>query len=711
MSRARHYRVFVNLVLAALLFGTAPRRTADLRQLADLRDLRDLGFKHNLIGAGEASGEGLEGDLWDAPPFQRDLFQAATELNKSLHQQPLETRTGGDYRRAIDAYNTVARMGADERLAARSLAQAADLMREMADAAGDYTLYNAAVENFRKIVKQYPQSNYVGYSLISIAQIYEESLQVLDGAASAYRDLVNYFPNSVLAREAGAILARYEAELGSSRRGPDVLVDDKSRTLADPLDLTANLSWLNNVRNFAGPDYARVVIDLSDSRGFKANRAGNGKIVINLAAAVARTLDGRRFIIRDSRFLKHIAVSQLGAAGATVVLEADRLASFTAFELDSPARLVIDLHSAAGTTPEADVVRAANRSVARPEVVDEATAAVTERPVYQPRSNSGGAILSLPEVDVSNLDKLAATEIEHKPASGAATAGVGSADLAPRVPAGGQEKPAVEPSIRCIVIDPGHGGHDTGTIGEGGLKEKDLVLDVARKLRDDIKKNFPGIEVVMTRDSDRFVALEERTAIANARRADLFISIHATAAPTHVASGVETYFLSPDRASAEDLKAAQRENATIAGDAPRAAAPESRNAGQASPAADAGDKLRSVVASVSAGNRITESRELASYIQSGLVRGIGSAAPRAAANRGVKHAPFVVLLGASMPSVLAEITFVSNPRDEDLLRTDQFRGRIAASLFAGLRAYLKKSHPSTPVAANRTPTDSDHKTK
>jgi N-acetylmuramoyl-L-alanine amidase len=455
------------------------------------------------------------------------------------------------------------------------------------------------------------------------------------------------------------------------------------------------------------------VIDLSDSRGFKANRSGNDKIVINLAAAVARTLDGRRFIIRDSRFLKHITVSQLGTASTTVVVEADRLASFTAFELSGPARLVIDLHSTAGTTPEAEVTRAAARSVARPETAREASAAEPERPAYQPRSTSGGAILSLPDVDVSNLDKIAAAEIERKPASEAPAAGSGSAEPAPRPqgPAAPQEKPATEPPIRCIVIDPGHGGHDTGTIGEGGLKEKDLVLDVARKLRDDIKKNFPGIEVVMTRDSDRFVALEERTAIANARRADLFLSIHANAAPTHVASGVETYFLSPDRASTEDLRAAQRENATLRGDGPRAAGPESRNPGQAGPTADTGDKLRSVVASVSAGNRITESRELASYIQSGLVRGVGSAAPRTAANRGVKHAPFVVLLGASMPSVLAEISFVSNPRDEDLLRTDQFRGRIAASLFAGLRAYLKKSHPPAAAAAGKTATDSDHKTQ
>lgn len=129
MSRARHYRLMVNVVLMALLFGTSPRHTGDPR---------DHAFNPNLFGANEASGEGLDGEFLDAPPFQRDLFQAATELNRSLHERSQESRTATDYRRTMDAYDKVTRMGADEGLAARSLAQGGDLMREMADAAGHY---------------------------------------------------------------------------------------------------------------------------------------------------------------------------------------------------------------------------------------------------------------------------------------------------------------------------------------------------------------------------------------------------------------------------------------------------------------------------------------------------------------------------------------------------------------------------------------------
>ncbi|HWO01954.1 MAG TPA: N-acetylmuramoyl-L-alanine amidase, partial [Blastocatellia bacterium] len=230
-----------------------------------------------------------------------------------------------------------------------------------------------------------------------------------------------------------------------------------------------------------------------------------------------------------------------------------------------------------------------------------------------------------------------------------------------------------ETPIHRIVIDPGHGGHDTGTISAGGMREKDLVLDVARRLRGYIKHSYPDVEVILTRESDRFVALEERTAIANSRRADLFISIHANASQSRVASGVETYFVSPDRVPAEDLQTAARENATLA-------------------SSKSGEPVQAMFASVTTmGNRVAESRELARYIQSGLVRGIGAQSPRTAANRGVKHAPFVVLLGASMPSVLAEVSFLSNPKDEALLLTVEFRERVAASLYAGLNAYLKKN--------------------
>lgn len=613
--------------------------------------------------------------------LSESLFLHAKDFSRALHERPLEERSSTDYRRALDAYNQVIRLNTDTFFTAESLLKMAELQREMADATGDSALYQQSIETLRRIVVDHPQSSFVGDSLINIAEIYEENLQDLDGAARAYRELIEHYPNSVMAREARAVLTRFEAQL--SNRPVDVFIS--AAESAVNLDQASNQVRLTNVRNFSGPDYARVVIDLSGDSTYTDARAGAGRLSLLLSgAAVSSSLYGRRFIVGESSLLKRIVVTgDTKASGSSVKVDIDvsSLSDHSVFRLSDPSRIVIDLHAfgtaakprysipshehegeeAVGESAdakEAEAKASDSAGVTRPEksLAPESTAKA-RRP-----SSGGGAILSLPEITEPILPFNSA-ETQHAakpqaPATGAvATTVDGRTTDAP---------------VKCVVIDPGHGGHDTGTISPGGMREKDLVLDVARRLRGYIKRNYPDVEVILTRDADRFIALEERTAIANSRRADLFISIHANASPSKAASGVETFFLSPDRAKSEDLQAANRENAKIASDS-------------------TAEKLQPVVASVTVGNRVAESRELARYIQAGLVRGIGAASPRTAANRGVKHAPFVVLLGAAMPSVLAEVSFMSNPRDEALLLTSAFRERIAASLFAGFNSYLKKN--------------------
>ncbi|HYL99125.1 MAG TPA: N-acetylmuramoyl-L-alanine amidase, partial [Blastocatellia bacterium] len=469
---------------------------------------------------------------------------------------------------------------------------------------------------------------------------------------------------------------------------------------------------LDNVRNFTGPGYARVVLDLSDEVRFQARKAGNRVELVLTGAGISPALFNRRFIIRDTEFLSRVTISDSAASssgGVIVSLETSSGADYSAFQLSGPERLIIDLREAVS-----QAAAGVHVDVSRGEPSEESSAASSAEPRVSVRVSEaelarrrqaarnrdwGPGILSLPDVDVSNLDALE-NSVKEKVAE-SATAKSDSAKTQAGPQAGSTTSAAAPQSagpIHCIVIDPGHGGHDTGTIGEGGLMEKDLVLEVGRRLRDFIKKYYPSIEVVMTRDSDRFIALEERTAIANSHHADLFMSIHANAAPSHVASGVETYYLSPDRASNDDLRAAARENATLAPDEAASSKPEPTKAGY-----EPSQESRPIVTTVSAANRVTESRELAGYIQSGLVRGIGSKDPRAALNRGVKHAPFYVLVGAGMPAVLAEISFVSNPKDEAMLRTAQYREHIAASLFAGLHAYLKKLQPAAPSPAKSQP--------
>ncbi|MEK6324049.1 MAG: N-acetylmuramoyl-L-alanine amidase [Acidobacteriota bacterium] len=600
------------------------------------------------------------------------LFRYASGLGRALHGRPLEERSASDYHRALDAYGQVIRLNTDNYFSAESLARRAELLREMADATGDSALYQQSIEAYRTIVAEHPHSAFVGDALMGIAQIYEESLQDLDGAASAYRELISYFPSSVLAREARAVLARFEAQL--KNRPADVMISSSS-THQD-VQLLPGSPRLTNVRNFSGPDYARVVIDLSEQTRYGERRAGNRLSIQLSGAAVSSSLYGRRFIVGDGSLLKRIVVSdgEAGAQGpaqgmAQIDIEVGSLSSYSTFRLSEPERIVIDLH-AAGSIARAPARESSPVSTARPEASVRSVAAKSEARDARPRNRNlsaadRNASMALPEITepILPLAPAQSPDTANSPAAAAQA-------LAAKVDAKAAQSP-----IKRIVIDPGHGGHDTGTISAGGMREKDLVLDVGRRLRAYIKNKYPEVEVIMTRDSDRFVALEERTAIANARRADLFISVHANASLSRAASGVETFFLSPDRAPAEDLQAAARENARLASNT-------------------AGEKREPMFASVTIGNRVAESRELARYIQAGLVRGIGAQSPRTAMNRGVKHAPFAVLLGAAMPSVLAEVSFLSNPKDEALLQTGQFRERVAASLFAGLNAYLKKNRAS-----------------
>ena len=216
-----------------------------------------------------------------------------------------------------------------------------------------------------------------------------------------------------------------------------------------------------------------------------------------------------------------------------------------------------------------------------------------------------------------------------------------------------------------IVIDPGHGGHDTGTVGRNGLMEKDLVLDVALNLKRSLEERLDA-QVLMTRSDDRFISLEERTAIANRHRSDLFISIHANASTSRSTSGVETYYLNFARTTA-DREIAARENATTL-----------LNIGE----------LQDLVRKIAMADKSTESRELAALLQRSLFSGSRGIFPKAR-NRGVRSAPFIVLIGAEMPAVLVEVAFISNPRDEKLLKKENSQQVLAKALLTGIEGYMK----------------------
>ncbi len=241
---------------------------------------------------------------------------------------------------------------------------------------------------------------------------------------------------------------------------------------------------------------------------------------------------------------------------------------------------------------------------------------------------------------------------------------------------------------RKIVIDPGHGGHDSGAVGPTGLFEKDVVLDIALRIRGIIKKEYPAYEVILTRDSDVFIPLPQRAKIANKSEADFFLSIHANASPNRKARGIETYLLNWTN-DEEALKVAARENAI-----------------SLQKMKQVQSELGVILASLDRDRKRDGSLNLAGNIQRSLVSSIKSRYPKVA-DLGVKQALFYVLVDAQMPSALAEVSFISNPEEEKLLSDGAYKQKIAESLVDGINAYFASERRQQQAASGGTEQKTD----
>ncbi len=226
-----------------------------------------------------------------------------------------------------------------------------------------------------------------------------------------------------------------------------------------------------------------------------------------------------------------------------------------------------------------------------------------------------------------------------------------------------------------VVIDAGHGGQDDGATAASGLAEKDLVLDVARRLARKLEAD--GLEVVLTRDADTFIPLESRTSVANDARADLFISIHANASRSRTPSGIETYFVSLDSSDAEASAVAERENRAL---------------GAHTGVSLEGDPLMALLGDMIATEHVIESSDFAKLVQAELAELAGTQ------SRGVKQAPFVVLMGVQMPASLIEIGFLSNPSDEKALGREAHRRALVEAIGRAVVAFGKRYDAKRGVA-------------
>jgi N-acetylmuramoyl-L-alanine amidase len=507
--------------------------------------------------------------------------------------------------------------------------------------------------------------------------------------------------------------------------GPIAPDDRRSHSVSrkdEALDAHAGrLPRVTGIRHWSTPDYTRVAIDVEGDVKFSSQRiASPARIFFDLRdTKLASTLVGKSFDVDDG-FLKKVRVAQFAPGRTRVVLEVDNLSDYDAFLLPNPYRLIIDIHGKNGRAkPHTDGVEALE---AKPEAVfgspanaeSDAGAKGTDLPDAMVETTAGveatkSPTAAVPElsaesaklppgivkrivdaeggddsgsVPVTSAGKRAVKEAKNEAAvlrndvmvrelgdsdSKGKPESASRLDTREARPTASGDRSLIRAlglKIGKIVIDPGHGGHDTGTIGPNGLEEKDLVLEVGKRLGKLLETRL-GAEVVYTRKDDTFIPLETRTAIANQARADLFVSIHANSSHDPDARGVETYYLN-FTSSPEALEVAARENAV---------------------SEKSIYELQDLVKKIALKEKIEESREFAGDVQASLHNGLAVKSP-AIRNRGVKKAPFIVLIGANMPSILAEVSFVSNPTDEHRLASSEYRERIAESLYRGIAKYV-----------------------
>jgi N-acetylmuramoyl-L-alanine amidase len=468
-------------------------------------------------------------------------------------------------------------------------------------------------------------------------------------------------------------------------------------------------------------------------------------------AHLAPELIGKSVDVTDDGYLKRVRVAQYSNDSSRIVLDVSHVSEYSAFFLPNPWRLIIDIHGAAnGSSPvpqqasspaddntlrqtasassrridnptsimaaggananastaplqevttlgqQANRVKATRhpttspiaasvsgtRRAAQPNELEElaSSAPVASSPAPAPRAAEPAAMpgatndASATPPAVRRTHRLSSTsDIVTNSATNTTKL---PTHLAPEIPSAGAREAtptstgerslvrALGLKIGRIVIDAGHGGHDSGTLGPGGIEEKDVVLDVALRLGKLLKQRL-GADVIYTRDDDTFIPLETRTAIANKAQADLFISVHANSSSDASARGVEVYYLN-FTTSPEALEVAARENAV---------------------SDQSIYQLSDLVKKITLKDKIDESHEFAANVESSLYSGLeeGNAGLK---DRGVKKAPFVVLIGANMPSILAEISFLTNPEDARELRDPAYRERIAESLYRGIEKYV-----------------------
>jgi N-acetylmuramoyl-L-alanine amidase len=657
------------------------------------------------------------GALASAPRVNADAWQNAVAARQAFEAEPSVEHTKAEYSAVMDNFRAIYHGNPGDAHAARAIEQVAELLAEQGQELHDRASLRDAAGQYEFLAKAYPggrmASEALGHALELLApnaaDDHAEMLQVA-------RDLRSQYPRSEAARKiaveeqgvepavqqpvsaAVAVVTPYVAAPNDT--APEKRMVAEAVTVPDANRDAGRMADVTGIRHWSTPTYTRVAIDLGGAVEYQAARVEHpDRIYFDLHhTRLGHALKGKSFVVTDDGLLTRIRAAQFSNDVTRVVLDVHNVGEYSAFLLPNPYRLIIDIHGKPGYVGNPGYTQPA------PESSDEVASV--------PLARSGGGVSGLPPMPVTDGSRsfgaavpntvssnhgdsgfeVAAVsqqrgrvEATRRPTSQPIASGSKSYETADAAPEPTRRRTHVEgePAVVAppiadgetslmrtlglkigrIVIDAGHGGHDSGTLGVGGIEEKDVVLDVALRLGELLHDRL-GAQIVYTRDDDTFIPLETRTAIANKAQADLFISIHANSSQDPDVRGVEVYYLN-FTSDPDAMKVAARENAV---------------------STESVHELSDLVKKIALKDKIDESKELATDVDDSLYAGLEKGNP-GMRNRGVKKAPFVVLIGANMPSILAEISFVTNPKSASELEKPAYRERVAESLYKGIARY------------------------
>jgi len=562
------------------------------------------------------------------------------------------------------------------------------------------------VSSYEGIVRRYPTSGYADNALWQGASLAEAAYRRFgraddrSTAVRLYSWLAREYPTSPLLKRARTQVNALEkaetieaalptapsppplpppaqpmatAPASGAAAQPAVRPAGPSLTAAPTTTATAisapTRAMLTDIQRVVLQDSVRITLELDREVPYYEERInGPERVFFDLRGAqLAAPFVDKVFSYTDD-IVRQIRTGRHPNGTVRVVLDLQGVSRYSVFTLYNPYRVVIDCERATAIPVRQATVTTPARVASDPGLDVPVAPAPPPAPAASTRASTPASPAPLPAAPA------AAGRLEANTTAAAAPAPVPPAPdptvpAAPGVPmvngAGGFSlSRQLGLGISRIVIDPGHGGHDPGASGHG-IKESELTLDIALRL-EKLLQDEPGIEVVLTRRTNVYVPLEERTAIANRESADLFLSIHANASRNIAANGIETYFLS--FASTPDAEAvAAREN---------------------SASERAMHSLPDIIKAIALNNKLDESRDLASMVQESMITRLRKS-NKAIRNLGVKKAPFVVLIGAGMPSVLAEISFLTNRQEAQLLKTPAYKDRIAEALHDAVMKYRR----------------------